>query len=732
MVAVEFGRKGALGVGARVGGLGQMPGWWFTVESTTTAHLMHQFKSAIEDALAAKTDVRAMMRARSAKQRFPVQKWVEDLNTLQSTAIRIHQREANYGLQPGRRSVSNFGNDSSISLAPSRDASPNARSVYETQPRTSSAPSSLNRTLSLGSRAGPGHHGRTPRVQITDADISENDEDPFGSEYSLDMEEEETITRDEADAITRDSERADALERLEGRGRGASLSAPQPALMSGPRSRSPSPDPRELDRGRSRNRGSGPYLSVETGDGTNRRASADSLLPEDAERRDRSSSRISNSSRLSTSSQLDLTTVIGGKKDYSLQKIELDFDDKTGEYYRAFETMLDKLNGKTSEKDLCIEEYLVESEKAWFKKYRDAKLGRSRERGSSANLRSNRMSSTAYHGSRRSSSHDADERMSVGEGSMEDFLLGANYQRPSLVKRWMLTRLGDWPLYSFLLALGQIMAANSYQITLLTGGEDPKPSMIYTIGGIYIAASVIWWLLFRTMKARFVLSVPFVMYGIAFLFVGMAPFLPKGAGRNWMRNVADGAYAAASASGSLYFALNFGDEGKQATPRLPYRLLLTFHDRRITNLILGIPSMHHPGYSTTVHHRSLLLGPYHHNRHAKTKDRKGHALVFANHGCHHPPHRSSTLGNRTDSLHQFTSILSTATWQNPQFLQNPRSPQVNLLVLRRCDLAELLFVFAIRTFLAIPLEFEVRACMGNRHFGAGFLHRSLVIDAVRL
>jgi alpha-1,3-glucan synthase len=27
LVAVEFGRKGALGVGARVGGLGQMPGW---------------------------------------------------------------------------------------------------------------------------------------------------------------------------------------------------------------------------------------------------------------------------------------------------------------------------------------------------------------------------------------------------------------------------------------------------------------------------------------------------------------------------------------------------------------------------------------------------------------------------------------------------------------------------------------------------------------------------------
>lgn len=32
LVAVEFGRKGALGVGSRVGGLGQMPGWWYPIE----------------------------------------------------------------------------------------------------------------------------------------------------------------------------------------------------------------------------------------------------------------------------------------------------------------------------------------------------------------------------------------------------------------------------------------------------------------------------------------------------------------------------------------------------------------------------------------------------------------------------------------------------------------------------------------------------------------------------
>jgi len=75
LVAVEFGRKGALGVGARVGGLGQMPGWWYTVESMTTTHLLHQFRQAIDEALSSGHDTRALMRARSAKQRFPVAQW---------------------------------------------------------------------------------------------------------------------------------------------------------------------------------------------------------------------------------------------------------------------------------------------------------------------------------------------------------------------------------------------------------------------------------------------------------------------------------------------------------------------------------------------------------------------------------------------------------------------------------------------------------------------------------
>ena len=187
LVAVEFGRKGALGVGARVGGLGQMPGWWYTVESTTTAHLTHQFKLAITESLASKTETRAMMRARSNLQRFPVAQWVEDLEILQSTSIRIHDKVLAKGPQenimpppsamasgmnsPYRSGVhtpsgsgaltprGGHSRDSSYSLHAvgarlKQLAASRPQSYDATAPKKSSG---LTRQTSLGSRRGPGH-----------------------------------------------------------------------------------------------------------------------------------------------------------------------------------------------------------------------------------------------------------------------------------------------------------------------------------------------------------------------------------------------------------------------------------------------------------------------------------------------------------------------------------------------------------------------------------------------
>ena len=63
------------------------------------------------------------------------------------------------------------------------------------------------------------------------------------------------------------------------------------------------------------------------------------------------------------------------------------------------------------------------------------------------------------------------------------------------------------------------------------------------------------------MKSIWVLSLPFVFYGSAFFLIGMSPLVSGSEDRKWLHNVAAASYATASSSGSLFFALNFGDQG---------------------------------------------------------------------------------------------------------------------------------------------------------------------------
>ena len=67
--------------------------------------------------------------------------------------------------------------------------------------------------------------------------------------------------------------------------------------------------------------------------------------------------------------------------------------------------------------------------------------------------------------------------------------------------------------------------------------------------------------MFRTLKSKYVLSVPFLVYGLAFFILGLAPYSHSDHGRAWVQNVATGLYATASSSGAFFFSLNFGSEG---------------------------------------------------------------------------------------------------------------------------------------------------------------------------
>jgi alpha-1,3-glucan synthase len=127
-------------------------------------------------------------------------------------------------------------------------------------------------------------------------------------------------------------------------------------------------------------------------------------------------------------------------------------------------------------------------------------------------------------------------------------------------------------LYTLFLAIGQIMAANSYQITLLSGPYGQNAEKFFFIAGIYLTASVLWWFFYRWFKPVYVLSLPFVLYGFSFLVLGIVPFLKDSSVViEWTQNAATGMYTTASASGSLYFALNFGDEGGSPIRSWVYR-----------------------------------------------------------------------------------------------------------------------------------------------------------------
>jgi hypothetical protein len=181
-----------------------------------------------------------------------------------------------------------------------------------------------------------------------------------------------------------------------------------------------------------------------------------------------------------------------------------------------------------------------------------------------------------------------------------------------MLSRYLQVKIGTWPVYSFMLALGQIIASNSYQITLLTGEIGQSADKLYAIAGVYLAFSLIWGILTRYVKLLYLLTVPFFFYGLAFLLVGTSPFVQDLNGRFWMQCVATGLYAAASASGSLFFAFNFGDEGKLPL-RLTYQsLLLTFlPHRRCAYHHLDLESVLDPSPATCIYSSPVVLGQFH-------------------------------------------------------------------------------------------------------------------------
>lgn len=136
-------------------------------------------------------------------------------------------------------------------------------------------------------------------------------------------------------------------------------------------------------------------------------------------------------------SSLTVDTVASGRKDFKLQNVDPFFNDPGERYYSTFEKQLDGNMSNLSSDKLCVEEYLKKSEKDWFSKFHDAKLGRPLGKSALGTVT-----------------------------AVEDFQLRDDYVPPRLMRKWLQVKIGDWPVYSFLLAFGQIIAANSCKLDL--------------------------------------------------------------------------------------------------------------------------------------------------------------------------------------------------------------------------------------------------------------------------
>lgn len=154
---------------------------------------------------------------------------------------------------------------------------------------------------------------------------------------------------------------------------------------------------------------------------------------------------------------LNLDTVLQGKKDYKLQSVEPFFTDPTGLYQNAFEKKLEKLDGKSSEGPLCVEEYLTASEKDWFNRFRNVKMGKSAASTPASSVF--RMPLTRRNSADSTSSGTPDS-MAVDESEYnraEQYLLNDDYRPPTGVRRLLMRRIGQWPIYSFLLAFVSLL-----------------------------------------------------------------------------------------------------------------------------------------------------------------------------------------------------------------------------------------------------------------------------------
>ena len=261
------------------------------------------------------------------------------------------------------------------------------------------------------------------------------------------------------------------------------------------------------------------------------------------------------------SSVESIASIVNEKQDSPLNKAIASFTDADGGVASEFVQKLQALNSHNSKGELSIEKFLMKSEEAFFDKVKKDKLS------SAASIRSSRRDSvwgtpapSTFDHSRPSSPMGASSFGGV-DGYSGPLPGGNDEVIMTGLQIAMSREVFGWPLYTIIIAAGQMLSATSFQITLLSGQNWQTDLQLYVLGGVFLAASTVWYVLFRYKPSVYVLAAPWLFFGLAFFLIG----LPSVAtalhpAHSALASAATWAYAVASAAAFLFFGLNFGEE----------------------------------------------------------------------------------------------------------------------------------------------------------------------------
>ncbi|WBW72795.1 prospore membrane alpha-1,3-glucan synthase Mok12 [Schizosaccharomyces osmophilus] len=238
------------------------------------------------------------------------------------------------------------------------------------------------------------------------------------------------------------------------------------------------------------------------------------------------------------------------------------FTDEDGNTRRLFLSKLDDLTSNNTMKSLSIDHFIRKHERKYFSGLRKQET----------DVRLNFFSEK-----------DKEKACSITETVKP---LETETVENNAIQKIMLHNIGSWPLYTIILAIGQILGASSYQLTLLSGESAQSTNSMYILLALFSAFSLFWWFLSRFVQGRYILSLPFLCFGLSFFLVSITHFFQKTNACSILQHIAAYVYAISSSTGSLYFAWNFGAEGGIATHHWIVRACLVHGVQQIWSAIL--------------------------------------------------------------------------------------------------------------------------------------------------